>query len=127
MSEVARTLLRSLTYAKRNEIDVINVSGIIDNGIWGPQTLRALENKKNLNALSITNLSEQEINCIHTMYPRPDLTIRLIEDNLTSFLDVKIIIDYIPITNYDRHKKQIHELCITTSSIYFMLDRLQTV
>jgi hypothetical protein len=127
MSEVARTLLRSLTYTKRNEIDIINVSGIIDNGIWGPQTLRALENKKNLNALSITNLSEQEINSIHTMYPRPDLTIRLIEDNLTSFLDVKIIIDYIPITNYDRHKKQIHELCITTCSIYFMLDRLQTV
>jgi hypothetical protein len=61
------------------------------------------------------------------MYPRPDLTIKLIEDNLTSFLDVKIIKEYIPITEYDRYKKHIHELCITTCSIYFMLDRLQTV
>ena len=61
-------LLRGLIYYKRNEIDINTVSGIIDNGIWGPQTLKAFENKKNGNNVPFKNLTDQEINSIHTKY-----------------------------------------------------------
>jgi hypothetical protein len=62
---------------------------------------------------------------MHTRYPRPDISIKLFEDNFGAFLDLKSIKDYIPLTDYDKYEETIHELCVTTSSIYLILDRLQ--
>ena len=127
MTEVSRNLLRSLTYFKRNELDTLNVCASIDNGLWSPDYLKEFIHGggKYANKRCIKNLSDQEITCMHTRYPRPDISIKIFEDNFSAFLDLKQIKDYIPLTQYDKYKEAIHELCVTTSSIYLILDRLQ--
>jgi len=42
---------------------------------------------------------------MHTRYPRPDISIKHFEDNFSIFLDVKTIIEYVPITAYEKYKK----------------------
>jgi len=70
-------------------------------------------------------LKESEINEIISSCTRHDIKFKYNEANFASFLDIKILKNYISQKKDERseYMKSIVELCINTISIYIMLDK----